>query len=126
MVVRIIRYKYYEIQSHLRLNGWILNILVLAEGLFLLFIIFSKDFANSFFPIFTFTLWKIGCKIDMCSSFSSSMKIFCSSGRCFNCINFANRKQKSEAKIQKSKDLCSKNLKKSTCQFCSLFFIKWK
>ena len=57
----------------------------------------------------------------MCSLSSFSRKIFCSSGWCFHCINFANRKQKSEAKILKSKDLCSKNLRKSTCQFTAYF-----
>ena len=49
-------------------------------AILLLFIIFSNYFVNSFFSDFTFTLWKIGCKIDMCSSSSSLSINLCSSG----------------------------------------------
>ena len=49
-------------------------------AILLLFIIFSKYFVNSFFFDFTFTLWKLGCKIDMCSSSSSLSINLCSSG----------------------------------------------
>ena len=74
-----------------------------------------------FFQFLLSLLWKIGCKTDVCSSSSSSRKIFCSSGCCFNCINFANRKQKVKPKSWRAKIYAQRTWRRAHVNFAAYF-----
>ena len=93
-------------------------------GLFLLFIIYSKDFVNSFFSILLSLCEKLAAKLTCAVPLVLKGKIFALLGVVSIVSMMPTENKKNEAKILKSKDLCLKNVRKSTCQFCSLFFTK--